>query len=152
MLSLLQRFAYQCGTIIQRNIIQNIQRAIALLFNQVKPYSSDLREKIIASHEEGVSIRKLAKQFRVSKGMVWNLVKLKRETGSIKPKAARGGKPSKLRGKEQELAVMVRQYSDYTLKEYCEYWDEQTGIRVSESTMCRELQKLRWTIKKNPTK
>ena len=115
----------------------------------MKPYSSDLREKIIASHEEGISIRKLARQYRVSRGMVWNLVKLKRDTGSIEPKVARGGKPSQLKGKEQKLITMVRQYSDYTLEEYCEYWDEQTGVRVSASTMCRELQKIKWTIKKN---
>lgn len=115
----------------------------------MKSYSLDLREKIIASHQEGVSIRKLAKQFRVSRGMVWNLIKLKRKTGSIEPKKATGGKPSQLKGKEQELSAMVKEYSDYTLEEYCEYWDEQTGVRVSASTMCTELQKIRWTIKKN---
>lgn len=80
--------------------------------------------------------------------MVWNLIQLKRKTGSIEPKLATGGKHSQLNGKEQELATMVRQYSDYTLEEYCEYWDEQTGVRVSASTVCRELQKIRWTIKK----
>ena len=117
----------------------------------MKAYSLDLRKRIIASHEEGISIRKLAKQFKVSKGMVWNLIKLKRKTGGIKPKAATGGKPSQLEGKEQELAQMVRQYSDYTLEEYCEYWGEQTGIRVSSSTMCRKLQKQDWLIKKNAT-
>ena len=80
--------------------------------------------------------------------MVWNLIKLKRETGSIKPKAATGGKTSQLEGKEAELAQMVRQYSDYTLEEYCEYWEEQTGVRVSASTMCRKLQKQDGSIKK----
>ena len=60
--------------------------------------------------------------------MVWNLIKLKTETGTIKPSAATGGKSSQLEGKEQELAQMVRQYSDYTLEEYCECWEEQTGI------------------------
>lgn len=115
----------------------------------MKPYSLDLREKIIASRQEGQSIRKLAKQFRVSRGMVWNLIKLQRETGSIEPKTAKGGKAGQLAGKEAELAAMVRQYPDYTLEEYCEYWDEQTGVRVSASTMCRELQKQKWTIKKN---
>ena len=114
----------------------------------MRAYSLDLREKIIASREEGTSIRKLAKQFRVSRGMVWNLIQLKRETGSIVPKPARGGHPSQLAGKEIELAEMVRKYSDYTLEEYCEYWDEQTGIRVSPSTMCRELQKQQWSRKK----
>ena len=36
--------------------------------------------------------------------MVWNLIKLKREIGTIKPKAATGEKSSQLEGKEQELA------------------------------------------------
>ena len=84
----------------------------------MKSYSLDLREKIIASHQEGVSIRKLAKQFRVSQKMVWNLIKLKRKTGSIELKRATGGKPSQLKGKEQELSAMVREYSDYTLEEW----------------------------------
>ena len=93
----------------------------------MKPRSLDLRAKIITSYRRGI---------------VLNLVKLKRER-SIKPKPAKGGYFSQLEGKEQELVVMMRQYSDYTLKEYCEYWDEQTEIGVSESTMCRELQKLK---------
>ena len=107
----------------------------------MRAYSLDLRERIIASQEEGTSIRKLAKQFKVSKGMVSNLIKLKKETGSIQPKPARGGKPGKLAGKEAELRKMVQKKPDYTLEEYCEYWDEQTGVRVSSSTMCRELKK-----------
>jgi transposase len=117
----------------------------------MRAYSLDLREKIIASHEEGVSIRKLAKQFRVSRATVWNLIKLKRETGSIVPKLATGGTKGQLAAKETELAEMVREHPDYTLEEYCEYWDKLTGIRVSASTMCRELQKPRWTLKKNST-
>ena len=117
----------------------------------MRAYSLDLRERIIAGYEEGTSIRKLAKQFKVSQGMVWNLVQLKRETGSVVPKPATGGKLGQLAEQQTALAEMVRQYPDYTLEEYCEYWDEQTGVRVSTSTMCRELQKLRWTIKKNPT-
>ncbi|WP_319423569.1 hypothetical protein [Pleurocapsa sp. FMAR1] len=56
-----------------------------------------------------VSIRKLANQFKVSKGMVWNLVELKRKTKNIEPKTASGGKPSQLKAEEQELAAMVRQ-------------------------------------------
>jgi transposase len=62
---------------------------------------------------------------------VWNLIKLKRETEKILTKPATGGKTGQLAEKETELAQMVQQYSDYTLEEYCEYWDEQTGVRVS---------------------
>lgn len=115
----------------------------------MRAYSLDLRERIIAAHSEGISIRKIARQYKVNKGTVSNLIKLKRETGKINPKPARGGKQSQLATKEKELAEMVEKYSDYTLEEYCECWDEQTGVRVSASTMCRQLKKLKLTIKKN---
>ena len=75
--------------------------------------------------------------------MVWNLIQLKRGTGSIVPKPATGGKLCQLAAPEIASAEMVREYPDYTLEEYCEYWDEQTGVRVSASTMCRKLQKLK---------
>lgn len=114
----------------------------------MRAYSLDLRERIIAGHEEGRSIRKLARQFKVSRGMVWNLIQLKRETGGIVPKPATGGTRGQLTAHEAELTSMVQKHPDYTLEEYCEYWDEHTGVRVSASTMCRELQKLRLTIKK----
>ena len=118
----------------------------------MKPYSLDLRERIIADRQQGTSIRKLAKQYKVSRGMVWNLIKLKRDTGKINPKPATGGKQSQLAAQETKIAEMTQKYPDYTLEEYCEYWDEQTGVRVSASTMCRKLQQLRLTIKKNSQK
>ncbi|MEM9510817.1 MAG: hypothetical protein AAGA16_24635 [Cyanobacteria bacterium P01_E01_bin.35] len=72
--------------------------------------SLDLRERIIKDHEEGVSVRKLAKQFKVSCGMVWNLIKLQRETGEITPKVPTGGKPRQLARQEKALSSTVKQY------------------------------------------
>jgi putative transposase len=46
---------------------------------------------------------------------------------------------------------MVVEHPDYTLAEYCEYWQDKTGIRLSESAMCRFLQKQKLTVKKNHT-
>ena len=117
----------------------------------MRAYSLNLRERIIAAHLEGISIRKIAKQYKVNKGTVSNLIKLRRETGQIKPKPVRGGKQSQLAANQKELAEMVEKYSDYTLEEYCEYWDEKTGVRVSTRNMCRQLKKLKLTIKKNAT-
>jgi putative transposase len=54
-----------------------------------------------------------------------------------------------MEGYEAEIATMVSEHPDYTLAEYCEYWVEKTGIGVSESTMCRQLQKQKLTLKKN---
>jgi putative transposase len=53
-----------------------------------------------------------------------------------------------MEGYEAEIATMVSEHPDYTLAEYCEYWVEKTGIGVSESTMCRQLQRQKLTLKK----
>lgn len=116
----------------------------------MKPYSLDLREKIISTYEAGnTSIRQVAARFQVSKNTVQSLLKRKHTTGTLKPALATGGKASQLAGYEQEIAKMVEQHPDYTLAEYCEYWQDKTGVRVSESTMCRFLQKQQLTLKKN---
>ncbi len=110
----------------------------------MRPLSKDIREKIVSTYFEGsTSIRKVAERFRVSQNTVQKLVKQKRETGNINPQKARGGKPSQLAGREKEIISMVEEHSDYTLSEYCELWEERGGVRVSESTMCRFLGKLK---------
>ena len=55
-------------------------------------------------------------------------------------------------GYEQLLEEMVAEHPDYTLAEDCEYWEEKTGVRLSESAMCRFLQKQKLTVKKNTKK
>lgn len=116
----------------------------------MKPYSLDLREKILSTYEAGnTSIRQVAERFQVSKTTVQALLKRKQATGTLERARATGGKASQLAGYEQEIAEMVEQHQDYTLAEYCEYWQDKTGVWVSESAMCRFLQKQQLTIKKN---
>jgi transposase len=76
-------------------------------------YSLDIREKIVATYERGnTSIRKVARRFQVSKGVVQNLINLNRRTGQLRPKKATGGRKSQLAGREEELALMVEEYPD----------------------------------------
>jgi transposase len=115
----------------------------------MKPYSLDLREKIISTYEAGnTSIRQVAERFQVSKTTVQSWLQRKQATGTLKPAPAKGGKASQLAGYEQEIAEMVETHRDYTLAEYCEYWQDKRGVSVSESTMCRFLRKQQFTVKK----
>lgn len=115
----------------------------------MRPLSKDIRERIVRAYEAGdTSIRKVAQRFSVSKNTVQKLVTQKRETGDISPQKARGGRPSQLAGCEKGIRAMVEEHNDYTLSEYCELWEERSGVRVSESTMCRFLGKLKLTRKK----
>jgi transposase len=113
-------------------------------------YSLDIREKIVSAYEAGdTSIRKVASRFMVSKGVVTRLLEQKRTQGDLRPKAATGGKPSQLAPYQAEIIDMVNQHPDWTLEEYCEKWQEQSGVRVSSSAMCRFLSKQNLSLKKN---
>ena len=60
-----------------------------------KPYSIDLREKIVAAYKnkEG-SMQKLAKRFKVSKIFVAELLKRVKQTGQVALKPHGGGTSS----------------------------------------------------------
>jgi transposase len=52
----------------------------------MKPYSLDLREKIVSTYEAGnTSIRRVAARFQVSKTTVQALLQRKQATGTLKP-------------------------------------------------------------------
>ncbi len=59
-----------------------------------KPYSIDLREKIVAAYKnkEG-SMRRLAKRFKVSFSFIYSLLRQEKQTGDIAPKPHGGGYP-----------------------------------------------------------
>ena len=63
----------------------------------MKPYSLDLRQKIIDIHErEGFSQRGLAKRFGVALSFIQKLLKRYRETGSLSPQVCSQQIPTKL--------------------------------------------------------
>lgn len=117
----------------------------------MKPYSLDLRQKIVDRYEEGdISQRELARQFRVAVSFVETLLKRYRETGSAEPKARTQQTPTKLN--EQQLSVLeqlVAAQNDATLEELRDRLEQKTGVSVSCSTINRMLIKLNLSVKKN---
>jgi transposase len=116
----------------------------------MKAYSLDFREKIIDAHfMEQVSVRKLAKRFRVATSFVEKLLKRLRETGDILPKPHGGGPQPKLNGEQLQLVrALVEADNDATLEELCDQLAAETSITISRSTMGRIVQTLELTRKK----
>jgi transposase len=115
----------------------------------MKPYSMDLRERVVSAIEKGnSSYRKVAQRFSVSKTCVERWVKLKRTEGHIVPRK-QGGSVSAVMAHQAQLVAIFEQCTDATLAEYCELLYEQTGLWVSQSTMCRTFQRLNLPRKKN---
>lgn len=113
-------------------------------------YSLDLREKILTAwqNQEG-SQRQIAERFKVSLTFVYNLLKRYRETGEIAPRPQGGDRRSKLKGENEHLLEeLVKEKKDIYLGELKEKIFERTGIQVSESSLCRYMQKLKLRRKK----
>lgn len=116
----------------------------------MKPYSNDLREKIIQRYRKGdCSLRDLAEMFSVSLNFIWLLWQRFLATGSVEPKPHRGGRKSVMtEANLYDLRELVKQQNDSTLQELRDRFQEKTGISVSCGTISLALKKLRISRKK----
>jgi transposase len=112
-----------------------------------RPYSEDLRTRIVAAVEGGVSRNAAAKQFAVSVSCVVKLMQRFRRTGSVSP-APRGKKPYALEGHEVLVRELVATRPDLTLDELQQALAEH-GIVVGRSSVNRFLQACDLTLKKS---
>lgn len=119
----------------------------------MRPYSLDLRQKIIDTYLEGkLPLYQIAQQFRVADSFVRKLIKQYRETGDIRPKQRIKQTPTKLSESQLiTLQALVAKHNDATLAELCKLLEEAVGVRISVTTMFRMLRRLKITIKKNTT-
>lgn len=113
-------------------------------------YSLDLRERIVVNRKAGKSLKWLASTFQVSITTVKRYLQRERATGSVAATPPRYKQPQIRDEYEQQLADQVRRLPEATLAEHVAAWEESTGMKVSTPTMCRALQRLRQTRKKDP--
>lgn len=117
----------------------------------MKPYSLDLRQRVIKAYETGsVSQRQLAQQFSIALSTVQAWIQRKRRTGSVAPKPT-GGSRSKLDHQARAvLARLLETQPDATLAEYAEALEAETGVSIHPSTLWRQARGLGLTRKKRP--
>jgi putative transposase len=82
-----------------------------------KPYSMDLRDRVVKAVEEGgLSRRKAAAHFGVSERAAIEWVRRFRETGSVAPRKIGGYKPKKIAGAHRDWLVARCREKDFTLR------------------------------------
>ena len=82
-----------------------------------KPYSLDLRERVVAAVERGgISRRKAAARFGVAISTVINWVRRFRATGSVAAGKMGGHKPKAITGEHQAWLVQRIRQEDFTLR------------------------------------
>jgi transposase len=112
----------------------------------MRPYSNDLRERIVAAVDRGEhSLRHIAQLFAVSLSCIVRLLQHRRRTGSIQPKPHGGVPARKLdAAAEARLQDLVRAQPDATLAEL----HDRLGIPCCRMTIARALQRHHITRKK----
>jgi len=118
----------------------------------MKPYSKDLRLKVLDAVDRGMDRGEVAKVFGVSVPSIKRWLKRRRETGDLEARPIPGPPAPKRAMLEEWLPARLESDPDLTLGEYCEAFEEASGVRVSRATMCRTIALLPggWPVKKSP--
>ena len=112
-----------------------------------RPYSEDLRSRIMAAVQGGMSRNAAGKLFAVSVSCVVKLMQRFQRTGTVAP-APRGRKPYALAAHEAAVRELVASQPDLTLDELT--WAlAGRGIRVGRSSVNRFLVMCKLTLKKS---
>jgi transposase len=82
-----------------------------------KPYSEDLRERVVAAVEGGLSRRQAAGVFNLGISTVVHWVRRFRETGSVAAKPMGGDHRSRLSGERDWILERIEEAPDVTIEE-----------------------------------
>ena len=115
-----------------------------------KPYPVELRDRAVRLVEEGSTHTEAARRLCVSIKFVNDMVRLKRETGSLAPK--RQGNPGrgKLTGVKGWVERRIAAQPDLTIDELTAELAAEQGVKVHRSSVGRLLLRLGLTHKKRP--
>lgn len=120
-----------------------------MTYQRGRAYSQDLRSRVLAASDRGLTARQIAAMFDVS---VSYPIKVRQrrdrtgETAALKPKQVQ---VRRLAGHEDALREQVACRIDATLAELCAWLGEQRGVQLGRTALWRGLVRLKLTLKKS---
>ncbi len=111
-------------------------------------YSCDLRDRVLASVDEGMPVYHAAALYRVSVSFIYKLRARREQTGQTAPSATKGHRPRKLAGHLEALRGYIQDQDDATLHEIQE-WLAGRGVSVSIGALWSTLEREGFSYKKN---
>lgn len=115
-----------------------------------RPYSVDLRERVVAAVERGaMSRRRAAAQFGVGISTVIGWVKRFRQTGSVAPGQMGGHRPKAITGEHREWLLQRVKEKDFTLRGLIAELAER-GLKVGYRAVWNFVHAEKLSFKKKP--
>jgi transposase len=114
-----------------------------------KPYSLDLRERVVRFVEAGRSRHAAAAHFGVSVSFVVILMRHYQATGSLAPKRSGGRRHAKLDPHRAFLSGRVAEKDDITMPELAAELAAAAGVGVAPASISRWLIRNGYSFKKN---
>jgi transposase len=117
-----------------------------------KPYSQDLRDRVIDAVERGkLSRRAAARHYEVSESVAAKWLERVERHGSREPVGHGGHRASKLMPHREFLEAARAEKSDVTLQALCDRLSAERGVKADTSMMSRFFRKIGVTFKKRPS-
>lgn len=101
----------------------------------MRPYSTDLRSRVLADADAGMTTRAVARKYAVSASWVRRVKQVRRETGRSVPAAHAGGRTPGWVVHADAIRAAVRVAPDATLAEY----RARFALPLSRSALARAL-------------
>lgn len=115
-----------------------------------KPLSLDLRQRVMAAIDAGMSCRAAADRFGIAPSAAVKWRRLWLETGSVAPRAQGGDRRSgRIEALGPAILAMVDERPDITLVELAERLESEHGERFAPSTVHRFFCRRSWSFKKS---
>ncbi len=113
----------------------------------MKPYSMDLRERVVAACDAREGTREqIAERFGVSDRWIRQLLQRRRDTGSLAPLPRNPGRKPALNDRQMErLGRLIQKRPDATLKQL----QKALRVKISIAALDRAIRRLDVTLKKS---
>ena len=110
----------------------------------MKPYSMDLRERVLKDCDAGQGTKAVAAKFSVSSAWVRRLKQRRREDGQVAPRPSRNRRAPKLAAHADRIRELVAARPDLTPEEI----RRELGLAACVATLWNAVARLGLTVKK----
>jgi transposase len=114
-----------------------------------KPYSQDLRDRVMAAIDGGAKAYGIAPLFRVSVSYIYKALMRRRTTGDTTAHQSGAAPQRRLTGHEEALRRRLADHPDMTLAELQVWLSAERGVKASVGCLWNTLKRLELSLKKS---